>query len=105
MKTIIEYNNIKHELGNIKIPTARGILLRSRCKLVEEGEKNMACFLKIVKCNYCNKVISHLLVDNKPVTETINILAAEKMFCEDHYSADKGYCEETFQDSLKHFTV
>ena len=42
---INEYNTVKHELERIEKEKSRGIILRSKVKWTEEGEKNTAYFL------------------------------------------------------------
>ena len=54
-----EFHTVKQELESLQRHKARGAILRSKCRWVEEGEKNSSYFLRLEKRNYCNKVISN----------------------------------------------
>ena len=66
-----------------------GIILRAKCRWVEEGEKNTRYFANLEKRNYENKVISELKVNGKSVSDPIKILEEEKLFYERLYTKKK----------------
>ena len=60
-----------------------GIILRSKAKWVEEGEKNTKYFLNLEKRNYNNTCIKTLInKDNKEITDMTEILEEQKLFYE-----------------------
>ena len=80
-----EFNSTKQELELIERHKARGIILRSKCRWVEDGEKNSSYFLRLEKNNYCNKHITQLQVNENIVNCPKEILYAEKEFHENLY--------------------
>ena len=61
--------NCKEELENIRKAEVKGIFLRSKAKLIEEGEKPTKYFCHLEKRNFTNKTVTKL-INNKG--ETIN---------------------------------
>jgi hypothetical protein len=82
---IEEFECIKNELKKIEINKARGIILRSKCKWVAEGEINSAYFLGLEKRNYINKVIDKLQIDDTLINSEKEILKAEMEFYSNLY--------------------
>ena len=76
------YNTVKNELENIEKSKTRGIILRSKVKWVEEGEKNTSYFLRLERANYKNKHIEQLLDTSTRtiITEPEKILNLQKDF-------------------------
>ena len=76
------YNTVKNELENIEKSKTRGIILRSKAKWVEEGEKNTSYFLRLERANYKNKHIEQLLDTSTRtiITEPEKILNLQKDF-------------------------
>ena len=77
-----QYHSVKSELENIEKTKSRGIIMRSKVKWVEEGEKNTSYFLRLERANYKNKHIEQLMdPSNKSViTEPEKILNLQRDF-------------------------
>ena len=61
-----EYIGKKREYKNLQDRKTRGIIMRSKAKWTEEGEKNTSYFLNLEKRNYETKHIQKLIVSEKP---------------------------------------
>ena len=59
-----EYNDAKEELGKLYDYITQGIILRSRAKWYEEGEKSSSYFLRLEKRNKSKSHIRKLIVDD-----------------------------------------
>ncbi len=81
-----EFYLVKNELEVIEKHHARGLMVRSKSKWVEEGERNTSYFLRLEKNNYCNKHITKLNVNDSIITNATDILNEEKQFYENLYS-------------------
>ncbi len=77
----VEYNTIKQELEQIERHKAKGVILRSKCKWAEDGEKSTAYFLTLDKHNFSNKLITQIEFDGTLIKEQKEILNAEKNGC------------------------
>ena len=77
-----QYNSVKSELENIEKVKSRGIILRSKAKWVEEGEKNTSYFLRLERANYKNKHIEQLMDKNNRsiITDPEKILNLQRDF-------------------------
>ena len=93
-----EYYEVKSEIETIERHRARGIILRSKSKWVEEGEKNTSYFLRLEKNNYCNKHITQLQVNDKLISDPGDILKEEQIFYENLYSSNTETAS-TFNES------
>jgi exonuclease III len=100
---MLEFETTKNELEQIEKHKARGVILRSKCKWVEEGEHNTSYFLRLEKHNYSNKLISRLEVGGKTITDSKEILKAEKLFYENLYTQNEIEYE-TFKTNSDTFT-
>ena len=65
--TLREIESIQEEIEAINRHRAKGCMIRSKARWVEEGEKNTAYFLSLEKRNYDNKNISHLQLSDKSI--------------------------------------
>jgi exonuclease III len=91
-------NVCKHEIEFIEKQRTKGMIVRSRMKWTEEGEKNTAFFLRMEKQNFLNKTITNLKKDTKLISDPVEILKTEKEFFE------KLYCDDnTKYISLENF--
>jgi hypothetical protein len=81
-----EFLSVKRELEVIERYKARGIMIRSKCQWIEEGEKNSSYFLRLEKHNYSNKHITQLQIDEEVINSPKEILIQEKTFYEKLYS-------------------
>ena len=59
-----EYNDVKEELGKLYDYITQRIILRSRAKWYEEGEKSSSYVLRLEKRNKSKSHIRKLIVDD-----------------------------------------
>ena len=76
---------IENELKMIENEKINGMIMRSKVKWAEDGEKSSAFFLGLEKNNYINKHITQLNIDGNIITEPSLILENEKLFYEALY--------------------
>ena len=82
----LEYQQLKSEWESIQMNKSNGIIIRSRAKWVEYGEKNSKYFLNLEKRNYNNKFIRKLITaDEKEITNPSEILQEQFRFYADLY--------------------
>ena len=81
--TLNEKKNQLHEIRNHKL---EGVMLRSRCRYEDLGEKPTAYFLNLEKRNFTNKVITKIIDDDKEYTSTEEILNCQKRYYKTLYS-------------------
>ena len=82
----LEYQQLKSEWESIPMNKSNGIIIRSRAKWVEYGEKNSKYFLNLEKRNYNNKCIRKLITaDEKEITNPSEILQEQFRFYADLY--------------------
>ena len=73
----------KEELENVRREKIKGIIVRSRVRWAEEGEKPTKYFCSVESRNYINKTISRVEKDNgQIVTKQENILLEVIQFYE-----------------------
>ena len=76
----------KEELENVRKEKIKGIIIRSRVKWAEEGEKPTKYFCNLESRNYINKTISRIEKDNgQTITKQEDILNEVKKFYENLY--------------------
>ena len=56
------------------------MIFRSKCQWTEENEKNTAYFIRLEKCNYVNKLISKIEIDEDILSDPQDILNGERSF-------------------------
>ena len=77
--TLLQINTIKKELEQINNETTKGIIVRAKCKILNEYEKSSKFFLNLEKANAKTKAISCVHVDGGTiVTEPKAILEEER---------------------------
>lgn len=84
-----EIDNVKNQLELLYKHKAHGALIRSRMKIVEEGEKNTKFFLKMENNNSQNKTIMQIQKSENEkslITDGNDILQELKLFYTDLYS-------------------
>ena len=81
-----EYLQCKGEWENLIRKKTSGIILRSKAKWVEEGEKNTKYFLNLEKRNYDNKYIKTLKKENEEISDQKEILEMEQQFYSQLYT-------------------
>ena len=100
-ETLDEYNTYKKELEDIYMHKGKGIMLRSKAKLIENDEKPTKYFLRQENQNYKNKHIRSLIVNEETITDPEEILTAEKDFYENLYTMKNEQnesCDELFAE-------
>ena len=78
---------IEKELSDINDKQTKGVMLRSRARWMELGEKSNKYFLGLEKRNFKNKCITKLSVNNIEITNPEEILMEEKIFYKKLYSS------------------
>ena len=84
-----EIMNLERELEKIRKEYMQGVMIRSKAKWAEEGERPTKYFCALEKRNYTNKCITRLKVEreSKEVTEQKEILKHIQLFYQDLYSS------------------
>jgi exonuclease III len=100
---ISNFEQTKHELEAIALQEARGVILRSKARWTEDGEKNSKYFLNLEKRNSINKTITQLEVNEKMITNPEDILKAEKDFYENLYKEKLSEHSKTYQKASNTF--
>ena len=75
----------KEELKNIREKRIEGVLLRSKARWVEEGEKVSRYFCGLEKRHYVSKTMTKIVDKGKNITESKCILERVKLFYETLY--------------------
>ena len=94
------------ELEEIYDKKINGIILRSKARWVEGGEKNSKYFANLEKRNYESKIIHKLNINGKEIKDPINILEEQKNFYKSLYDkrtiegSDYDFFPETFNQKL-----
>ena len=84
-----EFYYVKSELEQIEKHKASGVILRSKCKWAEEGEKSNSYLLRLERHNFCNKLISQIEIEGNKICDPHEILKAQKNYFDELYSDDK----------------
>ena len=80
-------NEKKETLAEIRKKKIEGVMLRSRCRYEDLGEKPTKYFLSLENRNYQDKVIQHLIDDKgKEVNKTKDILEVQKNYYKNLYT-------------------
>ena len=81
-----------------------GVILRSKCKYVEYGEKNTSFFLGLEKRNFSNKTITQIKVGPSTITGKNNILQAQHDFYKDLYTEKLNDNNQHYNDAFEFMT-
>ena len=83
----IQYFQCKAEWEELERNKTEGIILRSKAKWAESGEKNSKYFLNLEKRNYNRKYIKRLkIASGEELTNPKDILNEERTFCKTLYT-------------------
>ncbi|KAK3084078.1 hypothetical protein FSP39_007782 [Pinctada imbricata] len=109
INTNVELQNslaeLKEELENYRKEKMKGVMVRTRARWIEEGEKPSKYFCSMERRNYVNKTLTKLLDDNdRVITHQTEILDTIKSFYKDLYSSRDEILNDidlnsTFSDS------
>ena len=97
----------KNELETIYNIKVQGLILRSKARWVENGEKNSKYFANLEKRNFQSRIIHKLNVDGKLITDPNNILKEEMKYYENLYekieaqSSNYDFFPENFDQKLE----
>ena len=86
-------SNLKKELENIRMDKVKGLILRTKVKWLEEGEKPTKFFATLEKRNYINKLINKVDDNGKLVTEEKSILNKLENFYKNLYETKTNATE------------
>ena len=87
--------NLRSELKKMYHEETQGLIIRSRAKWSEEGEKNTSYFFNLEKYNKTCKNIKKIIHNDKEVTNQAEILNAIAEYYRDMYKQDNCNVEET----------
>ena len=100
-----EYVRTKSDWESHIAKKNNGIILRSKAKWVEEGEKNTKYFLNLEKRNYNNTCIKTLISkENTEITDMTKILDEERKFYENLYTSKISQTTD-MKDETKSFNT
>ena len=99
-----EFYVTKAELESIEKNECMGVILRSKCKYVEYGEKNTSFFLGLEKRNFSNKTITQIKVGPSTITGKNNILQAQHDFYKDLYNEKLNDNNQHYNDAFEFMT-
>lgn len=82
-----EFSTLKKQLEEIRTDKIKGTILRSRARWIDEGEKPTKYFLNLENRNFTSKLIPKLILeDGSEITDTAEILKAQKTYYKELYS-------------------
>jgi hypothetical protein len=96
---------IENELKMIENEKINGMIMRSKVKWAEDGEKSSPFFLGLEKNNYINKHITQLNIDGNIITEPSLILENEKLFYEALYHEKNNNSMDDINSLLRNLNI
>ena len=88
----------KDQLSNIRKDKIEGVMLRSRCRYQDLGEKPTNYFFNLENRNFMSKVINKLVEEGVEYTNTKDILNCQKQFYSNLYKANEQLNDEDFEN-------
>ena len=93
-KNLVTLNVLKERMDKMYEEEVEGIILRSRARWHEHGEKNSRHFLNLEKRNHVKKHVRKLRLSGVITSDPFEILQAEKEFYESLYKS-RVYAQQT----------
>jgi len=82
-----EYYECKERISQIEEDRAKGAIIRSREKWLEEGEKSTRYFFSLEKYNFSKKHIRKIIIDKDTITDENQILSESATYYETLYKS------------------
>ena len=98
-------NVLKEKLEHVYEKKVEGIIIRSRARWHEHGEKNSKYFLNLEKRNHVRKHIRKLRLSGVISTDPFEILEAERVFYENLYKSRRVSSEVLKTYLYQHFQM
>ena len=99
-----EMDTVKADIEHYFNERARGSIIRSRCKIVDEDEKPSKYFLNLEKSNQMKRNIRTLMYKGERITNQEKILTIQREFYEKLYSQDSNYTLNEYNNFLQKIT-
>lgn len=93
-ENLVNLNSLKERIDKLYQKKVEGIIVRSRARWHEHGEKNSKYFFNLEKRNHVKKHIRKLRMSGVIITDPFEILEAEKNFYENLYKSRHKQCEQ-----------
>ena len=84
-QTVADLVQKQNQLINVRNEKIEGVMLRSKCRYMDLGEKPTNYFFNLENRNYTSKVINKLIYDDIEYTKTNEVLNCQKQFYEKLY--------------------
>ena len=84
-QTVADLVQKQNQLINVRNEKIEGVMLRSKCRYMDLGEKPTNYFFNLENRNYTSKVINKLIYDDNEYTKTNEVLNCQKQFYEKLY--------------------
>ena len=97
---IFSLNEKKNQLHELRKHKLEGVMIRSRCRYEDLGEKPTSYFLNLEKRNFTNKLITKLIDGDKEYTSTEEILNCQKMYFKTLYSENINIDDDPIETIL-----
>ena len=99
--TILLLDEKKSRLHEIRQKKMEGVMLRSRCRYEDMGEKPSKYFLNLESRNFTSKVISKLVNENgEEYTETQDILNYQKLYYKNLYTESLNFDDISLSEKI-----
>ena len=84
-QTVVNLVQKQNELVNLRNEKIEGVMLRSKCRYMDLGDKPTNYFFSLETRNYTSKVINKLIDEDIEYTKTKDVLNCQKQFYEKLY--------------------
>ena len=89
------FNSVKEKLELLYEEKLQGIIIRSRARWWEHGEKSTKYFLNLEKRNHVKKHVRKLKTSGSTITDPFSILSEQKRFYQELYTSQIKKAENT----------